>query len=155
MRFISILLIVLALAAGCQPPATPTPERSAQAAQVDLVVDPSPPAVGDASLIVTVTRDGAPLADAPVSCAATITMPGCARCSATPHRRRRRRPSVQLDDGGRLGRDRHRHAARRLGSVAAVRPERPNVIESVLIVSPNVGAQRAAPIKTHLFMHST
>ncbi|MFN8560534.1 MAG: FixH family protein [Anaerolineae bacterium] len=68
MRFISILLIVLALAAGCQPPATPTPERSAQAAQtIDLVVDPSPPAVGDASLIVTVTRDSAPLADAPVS----------------------------------------------------------------------------------------
>lgn len=66
MRF-TIIMLVLALAAGCQPPATPTPERSAQAAQIDLVVDPSPPAVGDASLIVTVTRGGAPLANAPVS----------------------------------------------------------------------------------------
>ena len=47
------------LAAGCGPSATPTPDPSLQAAQIDLAIDPDPPVMGDASLVVTVTRDAA------------------------------------------------------------------------------------------------
>ncbi|MCC6805354.1 MAG: FixH family protein, partial [Anaerolineae bacterium] len=48
-------------------PAASTPDTTVQAAQIDLIIDPTPAAVGDASLLVMVTRDGAPLADAPVA----------------------------------------------------------------------------------------
>ncbi|MCC6802716.1 MAG: FixH family protein [Anaerolineae bacterium] len=60
-------LLVILLAATCSPPAASTPDTTVQAAQIDLIIDPTPAAVGEASLIVTVTRDGAPLADAPVA----------------------------------------------------------------------------------------
>lgn len=66
MRYLFGLLVIL-LAAACSPPATPAPDTTVQAAQIDLTIDPTPAAVGDASLIVTVTRDGAPLADSPVA----------------------------------------------------------------------------------------
>lgn len=66
MRYLLGLLVVM-LAVACSPSATPTPETTVQAAQIDLAFDPDPPVMGDASLVVMVTRDDAPLADAPVS----------------------------------------------------------------------------------------
>jgi hypothetical protein len=75
MRII-LVLIVLVLAAGCRQNPTPVPERSVQAAQIDLAFDPDPAVVGDAALTVTVTRDGAPLADAPVSVRGDMTHAG-------------------------------------------------------------------------------
>ena len=55
-KFVVLLLILLAAACGQAAVPTATP-----AAQIDLKIDPAPPAMGTATLVVTVTKDGAPL----------------------------------------------------------------------------------------------
>lgn len=62
-----LLLIVLLLAASCRQTASPTPEASLQAADITVTVNPNPPSVGDATLLITVSKDDAPLVDAPVT----------------------------------------------------------------------------------------
>lgn len=66
MRYLLTLMLIV-LAVACSPAATPTPEAAVPTAQIDLQIDPDPPMMGDASLVVTLTREGVPLADAPVS----------------------------------------------------------------------------------------
>lgn len=73
---ILLVLIVLVLATACRQNPTPTPESSVQAAQIDLTIDPDPPAVGAGALVVTVTRAGAPLTDAPLSARGDMTHAG-------------------------------------------------------------------------------
>ncbi len=59
------LVILMVLAAGCGPAAQETPV--ATDVQIDLTVEPAPPAAGDATLIITLTEsDGTPIDGATV-----------------------------------------------------------------------------------------
>ncbi len=60
------LILVAGCFAGCQT-ATPTPDASTQTASITVATTPDPPMMGDSTMTITVTQDGAPLADAPVS----------------------------------------------------------------------------------------
>ncbi len=71
-----VFVIILLLAAGCRSAAQPTPQPAAQAAQIDLTIDPQPPVVGDAGLTATVTRDGQPVTEATVSVRGDMTHAG-------------------------------------------------------------------------------
>lgn len=62
-----ILILVAASFAGCRQTATPTPDASTQAASISVATTPDPPTTGDSTMTITVTKDGAPLASAPVS----------------------------------------------------------------------------------------
>ncbi len=75
-----LVLFMLLLAAGCRQAATPTPtpEAATQAAQIDLSIDPQPPAVGDATLTVTVTHDQQPIEGAQVDARGDMNMAGMA-----------------------------------------------------------------------------
>ena len=64
---LSVLALIAVGLASCRQSATPTPEAAVQGVQIDVQVDPDPPAHGDAALLVTVTRADGVLANAPVA----------------------------------------------------------------------------------------
>jgi len=73
------LLIILLLAAGCRQAAlTPTPDASAQIAQIALTIEPQPPAVGTATLTVIVTKQSQPLAGVSLAVRGDMTHAGMA-----------------------------------------------------------------------------
>ena len=61
-----VLILVAGCFAGCQT-ATPTPDAATQTASITVATNPDPPMMGDSTMTITVTQDGAPLANAPVS----------------------------------------------------------------------------------------
>lgn len=67
MRNLLILILLLTLV-GCRESAQPTPTPAPNAPRLSLEVDPSPPAVGDATLLITLTApDGQPIDGARIS----------------------------------------------------------------------------------------
>ncbi len=76
-RPVWLLIMLLLLAAGCrQADVTPTASASLQ---IELRVEPAPPAVGDAVLIVTLTgADGQPVSDAAISARGDMSHAGMA-----------------------------------------------------------------------------
>ncbi len=61
------LILVAGIFSGCRQTATPPPDASTQAASITVATTPDPPMTGDSTMTITVTKDGAPVADAPVS----------------------------------------------------------------------------------------
>ncbi len=67
MMLLIVLILVAGCFAGCRQTATPTPDASTQSASITVATNPDPPMMGDSTMTITVTQDGAPLANAPVS----------------------------------------------------------------------------------------
>lgn len=73
MRFIVLLLITLGLTA-CRTPATPTSES---ALQIDIAIEPDPPVVGEAVLVIRVrTPEGVAVTDASLAIRGDMTHAG-------------------------------------------------------------------------------
>lgn len=67
MRPLLILFLVLTLV-GCRESAQPTPTAAPDAPRLTLTIDPDPPAVGDAALVISLTTpDGQPIDGAQIT----------------------------------------------------------------------------------------
>ncbi|PJF28257.1 MAG: hypothetical protein CUN53_00990 [Phototrophicales bacterium] len=67
MRNLLIIILLLTLV-GCRESAQPTPTRAPDAPRLILEVDPDPPAVGEAALLITLTApDGQPIDGAQIT----------------------------------------------------------------------------------------
>ncbi len=78
MRKILLLFALVALCclASCRQTDTPTPNGAAPAATITITTNPDPPIIGESTLTISLTQDGAPLANAPVSLRGDMNMAG-------------------------------------------------------------------------------